>query len=155
MIISQVPPRAPPYRGSGSRVNAWETAMTDQTFRKELGVRIKALRKERKLTQKELAQKLNITFGQLNKYESGLSAPPPDMIVTLASSLSVSADYLLTGRTRDGAPLGNVRLIDRLKIAEKFPSDDQETVVKFLDAMIVQYRAKSLMLPADQLIPAS
>jgi transcriptional regulator with XRE-family HTH domain len=124
--------------------------MADPDFRKSLGVRIKTLRKARSLTQKDLALRLGISFGQLNKYESGLNSPSPDLLVALADHLAVSLDHLLTGRQPDDQPLHNTRLIDRLKIAEQFPSEDQETIIRLLDAMIVQHRAKSLNEPVSR-----
>ncbi|NJO39035.1 MAG: helix-turn-helix transcriptional regulator, partial [Rhizobiales bacterium] len=55
--------------------------MADIADKKALGARIKALRKVRHWTQKELAQRLGIRFEQLNKYESGLNSPPVEMLV--------------------------------------------------------------------------
>lgn len=63
-----------------------------------LGHRIRFLRDERNLSQKEMARQLNISNVQLNRYESGARKPDPDMIVQIADYLHVSTDYLL-GRT--------------------------------------------------------
>jgi len=124
--------------------------MSDPNYRKSLGARVKALRKARGLTQKDLAQKLGVTFGQLNKYESGLNSPSPDLLIALADQLAVTLDHLLTGRKLDDQSISNTRLVDRLKIAEEFPIEDQETVIRLLDAMIVQHRAKGLTAPVGR-----
>jgi len=70
--------------------------------------------------------------------------------VALADQLAVSLDHLLTGRQADDQPLLNTRLIDRMKIAEQFPVEDQETIIRLLDAMIVQHRAKALTAPVSR-----
>lgn len=150
MHISQVQTGSPPYH-HGSQATTWATAMADPNYRKSLGSRIKALRKSRELTQKDLAQRLGITFGQLNKYESGLNSPAPDLLVAMADLLAVTLDQLLTGRNAGDQPLNNTRLVDRVKIAEQFPVEDQETIIRLLDAMIVQHRAKGAVAPVDRL----
>lgn len=149
MDIRQVPSGKPPYHPA-TQASPWEHAMANPSYRKTLGSRIKALRKERGLTQKDLALRLSITFGQLNKYESGLNSPAPDLLIALAEHLSVTLDHLLTGRPHDEQSVSNTRLIDRLKIAEQFQPEDLETIIRLLDAMIVQHRAKALTTPVGR-----
>ncbi len=48
------------------------TIMQNEDIRKAFGVRLKELRKQKKLTQKELAEKVDVRHPQLNKYECGL-----------------------------------------------------------------------------------
>ena len=150
MHIGQVHSGIAPYHGA-PQVTPWATAMADHNYRKSLGARIKLLRKARALTQKDLAQRMGITFGQLNKYESGLNSPSPDLLVAMADLLAVTLDHLLTGRIAGNQPLNNTRLVDRVKIAEQFPVEDQETVIRLLDAMIVQHRAKGAVASVDRL----
>ncbi|WP_165364229.1 helix-turn-helix transcriptional regulator [Sporolactobacillus sp. Y61] len=63
-----------------------------------LGIRIRFLRDEKNLSQREMADQLNISNVQLNRYESGARKPDPDMLVQIADYLNVTTDYLL-GRT--------------------------------------------------------
>ena len=74
--------------------------------------------KSQKLTQKELADKLGIRFGQLNKYECGLNAPPMEKLLQLAELLDTTVDYLLTGDGKDERPLHNTRLLERFRALE-------------------------------------
>ena len=61
-----------------------------------LGKRIKALRKELKLTQEDIAKKLNISVAALSRYETGAFEPKSlELIVELATLYNVSTDYLL------------------------------------------------------------
>jgi Predicted transcriptional regulators len=59
------------------------------------GERLKHIRNDRGLTQKELAEKLKIHTQQLQKYERGTQLPGHDIIVGVSQVLDISADYLL------------------------------------------------------------
>ena len=63
----------------------------------DIGKRIVELRKERKWTQQELADKLYVTDKAVSKWEQGLGCPELSTIVELSKAFGVSTDYLLTG----------------------------------------------------------
>lgn len=121
--------------------------MHDAAVRKEFGMRLKALRKQKNWPQKGLAAKVDIRFQQLNKYESGLNVPPADMLVKLAHALDVSVDYLLTGNPMEDSPLANSRLFKRFQVLEHLNQDDQDTVIKIIDAMIAKSRLEAALIP--------
>ena len=60
---------------------------------------IKELRKALKLTQKELAAKLNIDKSVMNKYENGLIEPSIDNLKRIADFFNVSIDTLVEHKT--------------------------------------------------------
>ena len=60
--------------------------------------RIKELRKEKGLTQKEISKFLGFSDRTVGYYETGQRTPPPDILEKLADYFGVSVDYLL-GRT--------------------------------------------------------
>ncbi|MCC8422902.1 helix-turn-helix transcriptional regulator [Photorhabdus thracensis] len=124
--------------------------MQNAELRKEFGVRLKALRKQKGWPQKELAGKVEIRFQQLNKYESGLNIPPAEMMVKLADVLGVTVDYLLTGNPVEDSPLANSRLFRRFQVLEQLAQEDQETIIKIIDAMIAKQRMESALLPVDE-----
>jgi transcriptional regulator with XRE-family HTH domain len=57
--------------------------------------RLKILRNSRKLTQKELADKLEMTRETISAYENGYAQPSLDVLIKLCDFYHVSADYLL------------------------------------------------------------
>jgi transcriptional regulator with XRE-family HTH domain len=124
--------------------------MQDTELRKAFGARLKALRKAKRWSQKELAGKVDIRFQQLNKYESGLNVPPADMLVKLADALATSVDYLLTGNASDESPLASSRLFKRFQHVEALSADDQETVIKIIDAMLAKQRVESALVSVDR-----
>jgi len=89
----------------------------------EFGKRLKKLRKESKLTQQELADKLNIKRSTLAGYESG-KQPSYETLVKLSDIFNVSVDYIL-GDTDER------KKADHIKAAL---SDDPE-LLEFWDEM--------------------
>ncbi len=69
--------------------------------------RLKALRKERGLTQKDLAALLEMSQQAIAKWESGRSTPDPSTLARLAGLLDVSADCLLGVDAPQPIPLSN------------------------------------------------
>ena len=65
---------------------------------RESGLRIKKLRKQKGLTQEQLADKLNISTSNLGKLERGLQGLSIDLLIELSIFFDVSLDYILLGR---------------------------------------------------------
>lgn len=66
---------------------------------KDIGLRIKALRRQKHMTQFQLAEKLcYATERQVQRIENGEIMCPTDRLAELALILDTSADYLLFGR---------------------------------------------------------
>ncbi|MDY4191508.1 MAG: helix-turn-helix transcriptional regulator [Oscillospiraceae bacterium] len=61
------------------------------------GERIKALRKERGMTQEELAERLSVTRQTVSKWEQGTTQPDLDRVLELGRLFGVSTDHLLGG----------------------------------------------------------
>lgn len=90
----------------------------------DLGKRLKQLRKENNLTQKQLALQIGVQNAVISFYEVGERYPSPEVLVKLASTLHVTTDYLLgidKGETVDVSGLSDedkalVRaLVERLR----------------------------------------
>lgn len=56
---------------------------------------LKSLRKSKDLTQKQLAEKINVTHVSISGYESGNRTPDLDTLKVIADYFDVSIDYLL------------------------------------------------------------
>ena len=59
-----------------------------------VGQTIRKLRRERGLTQEELAEQLNVTAQAVSKWENGTGMPDISQIVPLASIFGVSTDII-------------------------------------------------------------
>jgi transcriptional regulator with XRE-family HTH domain len=65
-----------------------------------IGTHIRELREKKRLTQPELAEKIDIKRPSITAYESGNQLPPVDTLIKVADCFNVSLDFL-TGRTKD------------------------------------------------------
>ena len=71
----------------------------------QIGALIAKLRKERNMTQKELAAKLGVTDKAVSKWERSLSYPDVTLLLPLADALGITASELLNGE-RQSTPEG-------------------------------------------------
>ncbi len=67
---------------------------------KNLGEMISFLRKEKGMTQNELAEKMNVTDKAVSKWERNLSCPDVNSIPTLAEVLGITVEELLNAQTK-------------------------------------------------------
>ena len=68
---------------------------------KSIGEMISSLRKEKGMTQNELAEKMNVTDKAVSKWERDLSCPDINTISKLADILDVSVDELLQAKKKE------------------------------------------------------
>jgi transcriptional regulator with XRE-family HTH domain len=103
-----------------------------------IGTRIAQLRKERGLTQKELAERLAVTQPVVSDYENDVIRIPADVVVAIAKILAVSTDELLglKPEARSAAAVKNRRLSRRLQAIDALPKRDQESLLGTIDAFI-------------------
>lgn len=131
----------------------------------DFAVRLRTIRKRRKLTQRDLASKLNISQSTIALYETGARKPDPDTINKIADFFDVSTDYLL-GRSDDtvniyeefqriresipkwGENAGQIALDETKKILVKLIERGELTpakanpIIAFLDAMIEEFESE-------------
>ena len=67
---------------------------------KNLGEMISFLRKEKGMTQSELAEKMNVTDKAVSKWERNLSCPDVNSIPMLAEVLGITVEELLNAQTK-------------------------------------------------------
>lgn len=75
-----------------------------------LNENIKAIRKSKGLSQKELAVKLNVVRQTISKWEQGLSVPDADMLISLSEAFETPVSTLL-GETVVEAKADDLRAI--------------------------------------------
>lgn len=68
---------------------------------KNIGETIASLRKNKGMTQNELAEKMNVTDKAVSKWERNLSCPDVNTISKLADILGVSVEELLNSKNKE------------------------------------------------------
>ncbi len=76
------------------------------------GDNLKLIRKERGITQEQLAEMLKVSRQAVSKWEAGNGYPETDKLLTIAKQLDVSLDYLMDNKPAD-------------------PTEKEETVVAY------------------------
>ncbi len=71
-------------------------------------MRLKDLREDKDMTQKEIASLLKITQQQYSLYENGIRLIPIDKLIFLAKYYNTSTDYIL-GLTNDKKPYREIK----------------------------------------------
>lgn len=65
-----------------------------------MGNKLKTLRIENKMTQKQVADRIGLAISAVSSYESGSRYPSYDVLIKLANMFHVSTDYLLNMTSR-------------------------------------------------------
>ncbi|MCI9588784.1 MAG: helix-turn-helix transcriptional regulator [Oscillospiraceae bacterium] len=106
-----------------------------------LGKRLKAIRTEKGISQKELAAQLFVSAQAVSKWEREEASPNPEAIVKMAEIFGITTDELLGSVTFSGAATG--RTIEDIETASlsddsikaAFWGGDQDLTPEELDAM--------------------
>ncbi len=100
---------------------------------------VAALRKQKGMTQQQLAEKIGVHVVQLRRYEAGTSQPTLDVIRSMAVALGISADELLFDKDERG-PDEALKL--QFEAVTKFDPESKKVVQQVLDSMILQQEAR-------------
>lgn len=84
-----------------------------------LGERLFELRKNKNLSQEDVAEKLNVTRQTISKWETGQSMPDFDKIVPLCELYEITTDELLTGKKSIKEKEGSRDLQDKIILQKR------------------------------------
>jgi len=98
-----------------------------------------ALRKQKGMTQQQLAERIGVHVAQIRRYEAGTSQPTLDVVRSLAVALGVSADELLFAKDERG-PDAALKL--QFEAVSRFDPESKKVVQQVLDSMILQQEAR-------------
>ena len=111
-----------------------------------IGDRIKALRKQQKLTQTALANKVDLSYIQIGRYEQQKSKPSADVMRRLADALNTTTDFLMNGdsQTVAATKVTDRELLNLFAAVEQLDSSDQMMIKTFIDALVTKRRVQAL-----------
>jgi len=119
---------------------------------KDFAERLRTLRRDRSLSQRQLAELVGCETMLISRYERGAAIPRLDSLVSLAEALRVSTDEIAVGRKPvdigDQPPIRNVLLLERFRDLETLPKEDQVVAMKLLDALIAARSVETAMTRA-------
>ena len=101
-----------------------------------IGERMARLRRERGITQVELAEMLGVPQPMISAYENGGLRLHGELIVELTKILDISADQLLGLKETKNGPAKNGRLLRKLQQLELLPRRDQQALMRTIEAFL-------------------
>ncbi|PER90948.1 XRE family transcriptional regulator [Bacillus cereus] len=101
------------------------------------GSRLKELRKVKKMTQQDLADKLELSKSLISKYENGAAKPSYEALEQLANTFDVSTDYL-TGQinTYINDNTKEKQINDLLQKFDQLDQQKREKLIKVIDVLL-------------------
>lgn len=100
------------------------------------GERLKALRHEKKLTQEQLADKMELVKSSISSYENNTKYPSIEVLIKLCQYFGVSSDYLLG-------------LSDKLEYEVSELDDEQLKIILSMVAQFIKYNRLYSKVNAD------
>lgn len=99
-------------------------------------MRLKELRKNEKITQNELAKKLNIPIATYIRYENGETMPNVETLINFANFYNVSLDYLVGREFGNGLGYLTETQVSFIKTFLALNQDNQMNAVVYVATML-------------------
>jgi len=107
------------------------------------GKRMAALRKERKMTQEELAKLLSTSISVIGRYERDEMTPSIDVAKNISGHLNTTVGYLL-GETDKADLFKDPVMLQRLAELDKMESTEKSHILHVLDGFIKSVKLKNI-----------
>ena len=103
----------------------------------QIGKKLAAIRKQRGISQVQLAEKIGITQQMLSHYERSKRHLSAEMVILFAEALNVETDQILNPSINSGETQHiSLRFIRRMKEIELLPESKKKSILQILDDMI-------------------
>jgi transcriptional regulator with XRE-family HTH domain len=106
-----------------------------------LGDKITMLRKQKNLSQTDLADKIGISRDAIGKYERGDIMPTADKAKKMADLLGVSLDFLMSDADKEDTIIDKDMLY-RMQEVQNLPAPEKDKIVSVIDALIRDFKIK-------------
>lgn len=109
--------------------------------------KLSKLRKEKGLTQQELAQKAGVGIAQMRRYEAGKSSPTLEVIKNIAKFLRISTDELIFD-DNEGFVSSKVldrKMLEQFEMIKRLKPHDRYAIEAIIESMIIKSRLEDIM----------
>jgi len=109
--------------------------------------KLSKLRKDKGLTQEEMAKKVKVGVAQIRRYEKGTSSPTLEIIKNIAKTLGVSADELIFDE-KEGVAFVKIldkKLLEQFEVISNLNPHDKEAIKTILESVIIKNRLEEVM----------
>ncbi|ENV26665.1 hypothetical protein F962_01171 [Acinetobacter baumannii NIPH 190] len=115
-----------------------------------MGQRIRALRREKKLTQGELAKIVGVSAPNVTGWEKDAYAPKADPLSKMAAYFGVSTSYITNGDESGpklDSTVAQLKVLDIEAFKKKYNIPDSEDAVKFLEIPVKPFPTQKRYVP--------
>jgi transcriptional regulator with XRE-family HTH domain len=111
------------------------------------GEQIQMLRKANKWNQSQLAEKIEVSLTQLQRYENKGVQPPADVLKKIADIFNTSIDFLVYGSKEQKAQqsIKDNELLSQFKAVEEMDNKDKATIKDIIDAFIKRSKLNKII----------
>jgi len=109
----------------------------------DFGKRLAILRKEKKLSQSDLAKQLNTSVSVISRYERNEMVPSVSTALKLAEMLGTTVGYLL-GESDDSNLFKDPGMLKRFKDISQLDSKSKEHILFAIDSMIRSVKLQAI-----------
>ena len=108
--------------------------------------RLRQLRKQKNLSQTEMAKLAGLRFMHYGRYERGEFQPKANALKRLADALGVSGDYLMEGTPEEAgkARFENLEFLRQFQEVEKLPEEDKLVIRRLIEAFLLKKKIQDL-----------
>ena len=102
-------------------------------------LQIKNLRKEKNITQEQLAEKFEVDRVTVSRWENGVNDPPIEALVEMSEMFEVTTDYLL-GKTSIRTPITTIAAHRSDDFRKELPPEKVAEIDNFIKFHLEQHR---------------
>ena len=120
--------------------------LNNRSTKLSLGTRLSGLRKEKGLSQDELAEKINCNGREISRWENNRITPSIEVLEKIARFFNISLDYLVFEEIPK-VPLTfkNHKLITTFEALEELPEEDKKALLILIESVIAKNRLKKII----------
>lgn len=116
------------------------------------GKKLRQLRKERDLTQGEVAKAVEVRQRYVSLWENGAARPSLESVIGLSKLFGVSTDYLLFDNVpREGVEaINDFQLYEKFRETERLEPQERKLVGDLIDGIVFKTRVRDMLLKGDK-----
>ena len=114
-------------------------SISEHWFTMSIQEHLIALRRDKQLTQQEMADLVGVHVNQIRRYEAGATQPSLEALKKIAVAMSISLDTLVFGENERG-PSDELKL--QFEALSQFDEEERKVAKAVLESLILKHNAK-------------
>jgi transcriptional regulator with XRE-family HTH domain len=111
----------------------------------EIGLRLRKIREEKRMSQTEIAQSMKMLPNQYNKVENGKVSPSLETLTKIAEALDVSLDVIVYGYSRNNVKPEDASLSEKIEKLNTLPAEEKYIANELLNLVFARQSLKNII----------